>query len=365
MSAKQIKQRLLDLMSKRNSPVELWHDLFAAGQPQDGFDQWTAFLAQVTPEAVGHAALSSAAARVLFKRLVRIVEIEPHSYCNRRCAFCTNALIDRRGANVLFPDEVYQRLLADLASIGYAGKVLFARYSEPLAHEHIFDMIRATRVACPASEIMIISNGDYLDRDRLSRLANAGLNRLHVSIYLANDEIWTGALATQRVAAFRQRLGLQPHHHQASDVTIYEDYKFPGLALFSCGANNLDVMGYDRGGALQHLTNSSFCRHAPCPMVFRNFTVDYNGLVMPCCNLRGDDPTQARFSLGDLRTSDIFTIYGGMAAGSWRRRLAGFGRKSPPCATCKQNLPSDEQSESLRAAWHRDFERNGLKDLTS
>ena len=202
----------------------LWHNLYTARQPRTGADRWKAFLSQVTPEAVASTALSTAAARALFKRLVRVVEIEPHSFCNRQCAFCTNALINRRGANVLFPDQVYQRLLANLASIGYAQKILFARYSEPLAHEHIIEMLHAARAACPASEIMITSNGDYLDRDMLKRLASSGLNRLHVSIYLANDETWTSALAAQRVAAFRQRLGVQPHHHQANEAMSYEDY---------------------------------------------------------------------------------------------------------------------------------------------
>src|SRR2546427_360669 len=61
-------------------------------------------VANLLPTALFHPALELAEVKELFSTFVRVVEIENHSYCNRTCAFCPNAFIDR-GSQNLIKDE--------------------------------------------------------------------------------------------------------------------------------------------------------------------------------------------------------------------------------------------------------------------
>ena len=60
------------------------------------------------------------------------VEVETHSYCNRRCGYCPNAAGDRLGPNVRMAEALYARIVGDLASIGLAETISIAQMGVPL-----------------------------------------------------------------------------------------------------------------------------------------------------------------------------------------------------------------------------------------
>jgi hypothetical protein len=68
--------------------------------------------------------------------------------------------------------------------------------------------------------------------------------------------------------------------------------------------------------------------------------MDFNGKVMPCCNLRSDHPQHLPFVLGDLTKGQesIFDVYAGLPFTDWRRGLVTVGEKGDPCRTCKQKV---------------------------
>ena len=76
-------------------------------------------------------------AKKLFAKKVRMVEIEVFSYCNRRCWFCSNAVIDRTGRNIEMSQEVYEKILRNLKEIHYNRLISYSRYNEPLADKII------------------------------------------------------------------------------------------------------------------------------------------------------------------------------------------------------------------------------------
>ena len=107
------------------------------------------------------------AAKALFKKSVKLVEIEIFSYCNRRCWFCPNASIDRRSENIYMESELYESILRDLGQIDYSGTVSFGRYNEPLADQVVVERIRQARAALPNATLHVSTNGDYLTLDYL------------------------------------------------------------------------------------------------------------------------------------------------------------------------------------------------------
>ena len=68
------------------------------------------------------------------KELLSIVEIGIHSFCNRNCWFCANsAKVDRHSTMEIMPENVFEKIVKELASIEYRGVFILHRFNEPLA----------------------------------------------------------------------------------------------------------------------------------------------------------------------------------------------------------------------------------------
>ena len=301
-------------------------------------DPWDHFVSTITRESLQHDGGASAAdRRALFKRNITLVELEPHAYCNRTCSFCPNSTIDRLTVKTLLAPDVYDAVLRDLASIDYDAVLRLARYSEPMAHDHIYDLVARAREALPKAEIDIVSNGDYLDAESLARLRTAGLSILRISVYMRRGVAWTPVAAREEIERVGRRIGIAPRWTDSTPTTVGAVFPYDGMRIVTF-SHNFDEVGYDRGGLVPTLTDGSYVRRSPCFLVFSNFTVDFNGKVMPCCNLRSDHAQHAGLAIGDLAggRESIFDIYAGRLATEWRRSLAAVGDKADPCATCKQ-----------------------------
>jgi radical SAM protein with 4Fe4S-binding SPASM domain len=262
------------------------------------------------------------------------VELEPHAICNRSCPFCLGGKLGRRQG--LFPHELHDKVLDELSEIGYDGTIYYARYCEPLADERLEDLLRAARGRLPAATLKVITNGDLLSPKRLRVLVDAGLNILSVSLYLPEGTRWSHDAARERIQEFAVRLRLVCHFRSLLPHGNFADFAVAGLRM---DARCLDFgpgrEGFDRGGAVPELALPGYIRRDPCPFVFRNLTLDWNGNAMPCCNLHSDWPAHREFVLGNVREQSVFALFAGAAAVAWRRRLANFAEKTGPCRHCR------------------------------
>lgn len=292
--------------------------------------------------------------RTLFKNTVNYVEFEPHAFCNRLCHFCPNSSIDRRSNKQVLSPDVHAKVLADLREIDYAGTVAYARYSEPMAREEIFSLIEDARRHLPAAYLKIISNGDYLTREKVERLRAAGLDFLAVSIYLPASTPWSRESATEEIRTLANRVKIDCQITKITETSIFADFDIDGLKMNArCHDFGLGKQGFDRGKAVDWMIDPGFVRNDPCSFVFRNFTMGYNGAVMPCCNLRSDVPEQASFVLGNVAEANIFDIYAGPKFIEWRRGLADFSDKQGPCRLCKDARLSTWTDRLALAVWDK------------
>jgi hypothetical protein len=71
-------------------------------------------------------------------------------------------------------------------------------------------------------------------------------------------------------------------------------------------------------------------------MPFWSVYIDYNGAVMPCCNLRSDVPSHASYVQGHLGepSDDIFSVYVGQKAANFRKSLLNNKVKDGVCRSC-------------------------------
>ena len=285
--------------------------------------------------------VDEATARALFARSVEFVGLETFSYCNRKCWFCANSFIDRKSANLFLRDEIFAMVLRDLASIGYRGIVNLSSYNEPLSDPVILDHLKRVRAAVPGARLSLYSNGDYLDRGYLERLGDSGLDELYLSLHTGDHEDLNDAKVERRLRFFRDRCGL--------DITMTHfepGVKYKGRADFG-GMHvqfyepNMRTLGSNMGELIEDV-ETKVTRTCPCLEPLTHLTIDYTGLVVPCCRIRSDAEEHKRYVICDLRdVPSIFAAYVHPNAAAWRRSLSAFGPKDQPCGTCDNALIRD------------------------
>ena len=107
----------------------------------------------------------------VFKENVRTVEIGISSFCNRKCWFCPNSIIDRNSCNIELNENLFLKLLSELREINYSNYIYLHRYNEPLYNkELLIKRIKQVREYLPQAYITIFTNGDYLTLDYLKLL---------------------------------------------------------------------------------------------------------------------------------------------------------------------------------------------------
>lgn len=291
--------------------------------------------------------LTEAEARDLFARSVRYVEIETFTYCNRKCWFCPNASIpkrqDRAGSRYM-DESLYRRIMDDLASVDYRGQIQFGRYNEPLADRVILRRIVQARNRLPRAYIYSHTNGDFLTPDYLNDLRAAGLNELKIQTYLGNDERWDeqAILTRQRQQLRKLGLGVRKVVTSAPGLRHLIETDYPGM-LVTLDARNFEEIGTDRGGLVQIQRDKP--RTAPCLIPFSQMYIDYDGSVMPCCNLRSDVAEHAPYVA--CRLQDGHSIFEAFAAlHGWRKSLMRSGEKQAPCSTCRYDEDQVPESQA-------------------
>lgn len=285
------------------------------------------------------------AARLLFKRSVRSVEIEVSSFCNRACWFCPNATHPRKEKNYM-DERTYSTLLADLQSIDYDGVISFSGYTEATHDPRFVDKVRMARTMVPGSYIFTCSNGDFLTRDYLDALADAGMNQLFVSCYVDDRRPSSFSLdrANAAIRKLQKRLDLELDYSVSDESSICAEAKNTRLRL-TVSSRDHSVHANDRG---QTVAITQPGRYEPCSWVFSNVYIDFDGTMKPCANVRSDIPAHTNFMYGRIDHSGaLFSLYASEVAAKWRRKLIGFGGKDGPCTRCTQGVLADTEENRM------------------
>ncbi len=307
---------------------------------------------------IGKEAFSAAAtrdeAKQLFAHCVERIEVETHSFCNRRCDYCPNSVGDRLTENRRIPEDIWRLLLDNLREIDFAGQFILTSYNEPLADPMILQRIREVRDHLPKVRMGIFTNGDYLRPGSFDELAAAGLDYLHVSIHTSPGEAFTDTGAVNRIAKLGQRLdAVVLVHHQLQDLVVAE-IEHEKLDI-DIRAANYWKHGSNRAGLITAFPPQPV-RTLPCHYPFLHFHMGFEGTVVPCCNVRSDAEAHKPYRYGNLRDfGSIFEAYAGRIGAAWRRSLVSSEPKDDPCRTCNVEFLSQDPKElkKVRAAWQK------------
>ena len=277
-----------------------------------------------------------------FKKQLNLIEIETFSYCNRKCWFCANSIIDRHSSNNTMPEDMYLSILNQLSEIDYDKEITYSRYNEPLAYkEIILKRISQARKILPKAKLRTNTNGDYVTFEYINELRDAGLNELFIQQYLANNEQYDHVKMKKRMIEKIKKLGVE--YVIISDVDnhrIEYDLIIEGITVH-LRARNFAVEGTARTEKVAEF-NKDYIRTKPCMQVFNNMYIDYNGTVMVCCNTRSDVPEHKNGIMAHINDAPIWDIYRNEKYKPWREHLKDESPKSGICAGCKIDLKVEE-----------------------
>jgi len=283
--------------------------------------------------------------RRLFARFVDQVEIENHNFCNRICWFCPNSFIDRRSELRLMKDGVFKKIIDALAEIDYDGNLTWSRYHEALVDHSIFDRIASARQALPRATLVVISNGDYMDRSTLPQLESAGADRLILDLYLPDGKERDPDARAKGLRQFRRRTGLNLEPSSKVGYTI-TGTRLKGTLEIPCYTKEAIST---RGGLVEVPKLASYRRRAVCLAPVRHVVIDYNGCGMLCCQTRSDAPEHKDAIIGDLDKPGygLFHLYRDLGAA--RRALLAPGEKTGACRSC--DVRDDGPDKLARREW--------------
>lgn len=278
----------------------------------------------------------------LFKKQLKLIEIEVFSFCNRKCWYCPNSYIDRYTANNLMPEEMYLGILNDLSEIDYDQEITYSRYNEPLSHkEIILERVKQARSILPKVKIRTNSNGDYITLDYVKELRDSGMDELFIQQYLGNDELYDHSKMKDRM--LKKISGLGVDYSVISDIEnhrIEYNLDIPGIVVH-LRARNFSVEGTARTQKVKDY-NEEYVRTKPCVQPFNNMYIDYNGSVMVCCNTRSDMPEHQNGLMGNVSEAKLWDIYFNPKYDYWRNHLKDESPKSGICEKCKIDVDFKE-----------------------
>lgn len=257
--------------------------------------------------------VQSQGARDLISTL-RVVEINPLDICNRSCSFCPQSsdhFLPKRGRVSL---KIIEKIANDLEEICFDGRVTFTGFGEPLLYKDLIAAIsilksKITRVQW----IEVVTNGDYLTRERVLALDNAGCTNVTVSMY-------DGDLSHVFLPMFQ---------NTDIDVTLKHSYN----GFLEVNRNEMLVR------------TDILTKNDPCYLPFYKMVIDMDGNVILCSN-----DWSRSVDLGNIVDQSISSIWLDQKYVDYRKKLIDGNRKDcKPCSKC--NIQGNLYGDSSVSIW--------------
>lgn len=234
--------------------------------------------------------------------------------CNRTCVFCPR--VDPEvfpNLNEHMSPDLYRKIMVDLKSIDYVGRVAYSGFGEPLLHSDVTELLRISREILPSCYLEIVTNGDRLSPKVLTGLFEAGLTTLLISMYDGPEQIEFFENLIQETPVPRESVILRPRY-----LPPEEGY---GINLTNRGGT---VTVKEAGVSIPIAPFKHQCFYTHCRMM-----VDYTGEVLLCPHDWGK-----KLIVGNLTGENIIDVWTGAVLTSVRKRLGDADRAFAPCNRC-------------------------------
>ncbi len=257
------------------------------------------------------------------------IEIEIFNRCNNDCPFCpVNREVDPRKA-VRMTDELFESILAQLAGMGFAGRLALHSNNEPLIDRRIERFARLAKDRVPHALVYLQTNGTLLTVERFVELMRS-LDRIVINNY--SDDL---RMIEPVEAVWRYCL---KHEWVDDRVTIHLKRKH--------------IVRSNRAGKAPNAGEITRPMRSPCLRPFFEMIVRPDGKVSTCCF----DAVGAT-SVGDLARSSMIEVWRGEALDDTRRTMLADRSAIALCRRCDEVIIGEYLSVVERRSTMRNLGR--------
>ena len=245
--------------------------------------------------------------------LPAIIEISESGMCNRKCSFCPRSDPDYNHVNEFISFLLIEKLAIELNQLNFKNRIIFSGFVEPLLDKKLNEKIKLLKDYLPKSKIEINTNGDVLNKKRLIKLFENGLDVLLISVYDSKED-----------ADKFEKLCIESGLNQNQFVIrhrYYSEEKDFGITL-SNRAGMMNNADFSIESLNEPLTS-------PCYYPSYTFFLDYQGDVLMCPHDWGK-----KLILGNLNEKSFSEIWYSKKAIMIRKKLNSGNRKMKPCDVC-------------------------------
>lgn len=268
--------------------------------------------------------------KYLFCSLIKDIEIEISSLCNRSCDYCPQSSLHR--PNTIMPLTMFENILTQLKEIQYMGGIAFHQFNEPLlVQEHLFSCIDVTKAILPNSKMYLFTNGDILDYELLLRFIQKKVSNIIVTTHLNKGEQFDIDICLSKVTKKAKILNIA---HECCIVNeeknfIRLEYTLENTKI-QIQSYDLNVLGTDRMGTVAHLSSPKGHSHT-CRMLFSTLNIAYSGEAYMCCDCCHDTKEALPYALGNIKEKSVLEVF---ARKREYMKKYLLGRKPRCCRTC-------------------------------
>lgn len=262
-----------------------------------------------------------------------VVEIEINSACNFSCSYCPNSVDERKEKGDMDP-ELFYKIISDLKSINYNGKLAFDFYNEPTMAKNFEEFIGHAKRELPEVFIEIYTNGTKLNTvNKLERIIKIGVDKVIVT-----------------------------RHEEAKQLPFEDVFQSinPKLKNHFSYRDHENLILSNRGGSLPDIYNGKTINE-PCSIPSLIMTITLEGNVLPCF----EDFNQSE-EMGNLRSDSIQTIWNNKKYKQFREDLKNKKReKYDICKSCNRISESMKEDTDPKLENHLlgDEEINAIAKL--
>lgn len=245
--------------------------------------------------------------------LPAIVEVSASGTCNRVCGFCPRSAPDYLDIKEYIEDSLLEKLVSQLNQYGFKGIFLFSGFNEPLLDKNIYNLVALVRKYLKTCRIEMVTNGDVLNKKRLLKLYESGLDTLLISVYDNKEQ-------EENFINMCSDAGLREDQYVIRPRYLPPEQDF-GITLSNRGGmmSNADFSIKDLKEPLKE----------PCYYPHYEFFMDYQGDVLLCPHDWGK-----KTIIGNLNSSNFMDIWTAKVMNETRKALVEGNRCISPCDVC-------------------------------
>jgi len=307
----------------------------------------------------------------------RHVMIQTTSFCDSGCIMCPWPRVKSRFPQGHMTDELYHKIVAELAKHPEVEQVMPYLMNEPLCDPKIVERIKLAREARPEAKIYIVSNGCRLSPKLSEELIESGLDWIVFSVHAIEPETYKAI--TGRGDFPRIRNGIVDFTRRAREAGKHSDFVAINItrvrpqvtdeeverAINFWRENGINQVAYidgyiSRAGTIDVWGHGKPRREriAGCNTMWAYimFHILYNGDVAPCCM-----DWERRVKLGNVYGQTIEEVWNGEKRREFLRLLHGAYPlyQNFICAQCEDAVLPEGSGKSVEGQRLREEELFG------